>query len=716
MNSIETIPTVEALGWTLVHFLWQGALVALMLALARVALKRRTANLRYLVSCGAMLLMLALPVITFVTLSSIAHKTQVVMTDPPAPPKQTVKTDSLRSELGDDSLIVGGLSQSPTPTSPMWKLRELFSGVAPWLTSLWLAGVILLSLRMIFGWVYSRRLRSYGTGPLPEEWQVRFAELCRNIRVLRPVRLLESAVIQVPAVIGWLRPVVLIPASALVGLPPRQLEAVIAHELAHIRRYDYLVNLLQTAVEILLFYHPAVWWVSREIRQEREHCCDDVAVEVCGDALIYARALIEIETLRDSGLRLAMAADGGSLLSRIQRIVGSSPRSSEQTASWVAGAIVFAIVFVSVAGAQLITPNTQANESAAMKTQSRSAADYTPAAHPRGVPSREEKSSGKEAVKSVAVDESKDLADEAPAIEPPQSQGAGSGFIEGMTALGYTNLSVDDLIALKSNGVTPQLVRELKAQGYDKLTVKQLLRLASNGVSPQFIKELKGAGLEQAPIESLIRLQTHGVSPKFIKELSELGYKNLSADQLSRVASHGVTPQFIQGLQSAGYRDLAIDEVVRARDHGVDAEFIKVIRDQGYDGLTMDQVIRTHDHGVDTEFTREMNSAGFGRLPLELIVRARDHGVDPEFIRKFRSAGYSNVPLDQIIRSKDHGVTLDYIESISKAGYDNVPLDQLVRMKDHGVDAEFIRRAKSHGFQNLSLDQLIRLRDAGVLQ
>ena len=157
MNSIETMPAVEALGWTLIHFLWQGALVALMLALARVALKRRTANLRYLASCAAMLLMLALPVITFVTLSSIAHKTRVVMTDPPAPPKQTVKTDSLKSEFGADSPIVGELTQSPAPTSPRRQLRELFSGVAPWLTSLWLAGVILLSLRMFGGWVYARR-------------------------------------------------------------------------------------------------------------------------------------------------------------------------------------------------------------------------------------------------------------------------------------------------------------------------------------------------------------------------------------------------------------------------------------------------------------------------------------------------------------------------------------------------------------------------------
>src|SRR5262249_8474445 len=150
-------------------------------------------------------------------------------------------------------------------------------------------------------------------------------------------------------------------------------------------------------------------------------------------------------------------------------IVGTSPRRSEQTASWVAGAVVFAIVFASAAGAQLINSNTPANEFAALKTPEPQAAGDAPEAHPRGAASRHEKSFSKPAGKNEAVEEIKDLAGEPPADEPQQSRGGGASFIEEMTALGYTNLSVDDLIALKNNGVTPQLVRELKAQGYDKL-------------------------------------------------------------------------------------------------------------------------------------------------------------------------------------------------------------------------------------------------------
>ncbi len=262
MRSIETMPVVAALGWTLIDFVWQGAIVALFLAIVKAALKNRTANLRYLASCAAMLLMLALPLITFVTLSSGVAETPLV-TPGPAP-----GISSLKSKLGAGSPLAGEWIQATTPAAK--NLRDVFSGFAPWLASLWLAGVVVLSLRMLGGWFYARHLNRHATGLLPDEWQQRLAGLCREIRVLRPVRILESALVQVPTVIGWMRPVVLIPASALVGLTPRQLEAVIAHELAHIRRYDYLVNLLQTAVEILLFYHPAVWWVSREIRQERE--------------------------------------------------------------------------------------------------------------------------------------------------------------------------------------------------------------------------------------------------------------------------------------------------------------------------------------------------------------------------------------------------------------------------------------------------------------
>src|SRR5439155_15282358 len=182
-------------------------------------------------------------------------------------------------------------------------------------------------LRLLTGWLWVQRLRTRGVAPADADFRRMASRLSRRLRITRVVTLLDSSLVDVPTVIGFLRPVVLLPVTALAGLTSQQIEAILAHELAHIRRHDYLVNLLQTLVETVLFYHPAVWWVSRRIRIERENCCDDLAVSLCGDPVAYATALADLEALRGSGPQpvrhIAMAATGGSLLQRVRRLLGA---------------------------------------------------------------------------------------------------------------------------------------------------------------------------------------------------------------------------------------------------------------------------------------------------------------------------------------------------------------------------------------------------------
>ncbi|MCA9098098.1 MAG: M56 family metallopeptidase, partial [Planctomycetaceae bacterium] len=151
----------------------------------------------------------------------------------------------------------------------------------------------------------------------------RLEELARRLGLRMRVNLLLSQLVEVPTLIGWLRPVILLPAAAVTGLTPSQLDAILVHELAHIRRHDYLVNLMQSAVETLLFYHPAVWWVSGRLRAERENCCDDLTVEILGDPINYGRALLMLEEQRGTGTNpaLVLGSQGGSLLGRIERLV-----------------------------------------------------------------------------------------------------------------------------------------------------------------------------------------------------------------------------------------------------------------------------------------------------------------------------------------------------------------------------------------------------------
>ena len=188
-----------------------------------------------------------------------------------------------------------------------------------WLVMLWLAGVAALSLRALGGWYLAQSLRRLDTLAVPADLLQRCHDLQRRLAVAWPVRFLLSRRIDVPMVIGWLRPVVLIPVSAIAGLPPHQLDALILHELAHIRRLDTVTNILLVAVETILFYHPAVWWVSRQVRIEREHCCDDFAVSACGDAAIYVEALTSLETWKARGP--ALAANGGKLKHRVARLL-----------------------------------------------------------------------------------------------------------------------------------------------------------------------------------------------------------------------------------------------------------------------------------------------------------------------------------------------------------------------------------------------------------
>ena len=232
--------------------------------------------------------------------------------------------------------------QRPPIRRPRARRRHCQSGsffdpALPWLVALWLAGVAALSCIHLGGWVRVRRLRHQGVQPVAATVaKSSCANLANRLGIRRPVELLASTRVAVPTVVGWLKPVVLFPISTFTGLEPRQLESILAHELAHVRRHDYLVNVLQVALETLLFYHPAIWWASRQVRELREHCCDDLAVAVCGDRMVYARALADLEELRFATPVFALGADGGSLLERIRRLAGKrSTETPRRSVGWL---------------------------------------------------------------------------------------------------------------------------------------------------------------------------------------------------------------------------------------------------------------------------------------------------------------------------------------------------------------------------------------------
>lgn len=344
METLQTIfqaEIIQRLGWTLMHFIWQAAAIGLILAVVLRLLRKSSANLRYVIACMALALIVVMPTVTIrmvdVSVVTIAPIEQTAIQLPRAVAETQV-------------VVEMPLPESPATeiaASPRVSIKDRFSSAVepalPYLVLGWLLGVFSLSLWHLGGWTQLQKLRRQMVKQVAPHLNAKLEQLGNALGIQRAVGLVESALVQVPTVVGHLKPMILLPASALTGLSPEQIEAILAHELAHIKRHDYLVNMLQTVVDILGFYHPAVWWISHRIRVERENCCDDIAVSLCSDSICYAKALTSMEEIRSSRLGLAVALTGGSLLERIRRLL-SKENSNESKSSWLPSVIAMLLI------------------------------------------------------------------------------------------------------------------------------------------------------------------------------------------------------------------------------------------------------------------------------------------------------------------------------------------------------------------------------------
>ncbi|MCI0681104.1 MAG: DUF1559 domain-containing protein [Gemmataceae bacterium] len=366
-------PFIERLGWVLVHSLWQFALAALLAGMVARALRRRSAPLRYGVLVSALGLVAAAPVITWslqpgdgarrAASASVEEPDLASRPGPalvPAEGNAVVPDDAGRTNPGP--ALGAGSAKLGEPGSPLqpeaeraaaWsdQVRMALKPWLAWIVAFWIVGVLVCSLRPLLGWHTLRRLRRVGVSPAPDDVLAALRRVSERLGLRRAVRIMQSSLAHVPVLVGYLRPVILLPLSLATCMPPAQLEAVLAHELAHVRRHDFVINLLQTLVETIFFYHPAVWWLSRRIRVEREHCCDDFVVRLFDNRVEYGRALVAVEQLRGQRLVLALGASDGGLLSRVRRIVsvGGDRGSASLVDRWPAALLGLACLGAALA-------------------------------------------------------------------------------------------------------------------------------------------------------------------------------------------------------------------------------------------------------------------------------------------------------------------------------------------------------------------------------
>ncbi len=679
MNQLLAISndTVRVVAWTLLHFFWQGALVAAALAAALTLLRRGSSQLRYGVACGALVAMAVLPVATGLWLQA-AERT-------PGGSGVAAVHGSGSGEPMPAAANAGARAGHAVSTTAAAPTRlTVIEPVLPWLVGLWLAGVGALSCVHLVGWARVRRLRRQGVLRVEQRWRRSCARLARRLGIRRPVQLLASTRVAVPAVIGWLKPVVLFPASTFAGLGPRQLESILAHELAHVRRHDALINLLQVAIETLLFYHPAMWWASRQVRELREHCCDDLAVAVCGDRMIYARALADLEELRFATPVFALGADGGSLLERIRRLAGARSTDDAQTSGWLAPALA--------AIALAATATVLAFAGGPSLAQEEEIGIGNPNLLPPMVIAQV---TDEEPAGSSMTSASEETAARLPSAESPSSQripaGAPAGSIEGRwMAKQRPERSGDNVwLQLKFRSSDHSVTHSMKypAAELDGLGVGSDVRfeLKRAAGTIAFTGAMDSGGLGSGSF-------TFTPDPELGRAMKGLGYGELSLDETFEAMLFDVTADFVGELADLGYDQVAFDRLLELRIHGVSPAYVRELADLGYQGLALQRLVEMRIHGAGPEFVREMAALGFDGLPAQKLVEMRIHGVSPEFIREMGELGYRDLPASRWVEMRIHGVSPDFVRELEGHGYTGVPARKLVELRIHGIDGDFLQR------------------------
>lgn len=623
MSSLTDIQTIEvvALGWTLLHFFWQSSAIALLYALVDRCSVRASASVRYGIALGALALMPVVSIATFLEQENLASHVH------------SGQQQFAISELG--TMHTALIQQVPL-AAPALGNGELWIAVhanvfLPSLDSIWLVGVLVLALRAAGGWRKLQSLQSRAGVIVPEPLQSSFDKLAMRYHLGRHVVLRVSDEMISPMVFGVWRTVVLMPLSAATSLPLEQLEAVLAHELAHVRRWDYLCNLLQTSVECVFFFQPAVWWVSRRVREFREVCCDEVAVKACADPLVYAEALLHLEEQRAEYIQLAVAlhGDGGTLLNRVRRILGENAMEHRSMSGMrmIAIATVLSILFVAPQIARGIKADHQETRQTteANTPIEPQAVQATQTLGSTKVPTRIATAAAPEPI-PMPVPDANEVSE---AGQAASQQGYDSEYLSKMRDAGYPldpDKDFNQIVRLRLIGVTPEFAKAMGQTGLGTPTLLDLITLKSLGVTSDYIARLKASPLAPSSFSEIVIAKSLGITPDYIAGLRASGISPANLREAASMKAVGVTPEYASAMATAGFTGLKAHDLISLRAEGMTPENAKWLKTNfpNADSRALRQAIALH---IDADFTAKAKANGFDNTSLDKLTRLKMSGL-----------------------------------------------------------------------------------------
>jgi beta-lactamase regulating signal transducer with metallopeptidase domain len=490
---------------TLANHLWQSTLFAGVAGLLALALRRNYAATRYWLWTAASLKFL----VPFALLVSAGSHIQWRA----ASPISQTGLVSVMKEIG-----VPFAPAAPTTSPRQLESVDQTSRTPIILFAVWLCGSAVVAFAWFREWLRVRQT----------------IKAASPLRLKIPITALSTPTRAEPGVVGIFRPVLLLPEGITDRLTEGQLEAILVHELCHVRRRDNLAALIHMVVETLFWFHPLVWWIERRLMEERERACDEEVLRVVGDPHTYAEGILNVcKFYKESPLVCMSGVTGSNLKNRIEAIMTNRIIHNLSVGrTLLLAAAALAAVAVPIAFGMARTPQNVPNA----------------AAPPIPIENQ------------IATENAAPLSEKGEQKDSP-------GWLDGIESQGYRGLGVDQLIRLKGIGVDAKYIREIRAAGF-QLTVDDLVRFRGHGITPDFVKAIKETGLRGVTSEGLIRLTGPRVDPDWIQQIQSLGYPNLSVDDVVRLRGQGITPEYIREAQKR-FKDISIDNLIRLKGNGI---------------------------------------------------------------------------------------------------------------------------------------------------
>lgn len=709
----------RALGWTMLHSIWQATLIALLAGILLLVLRRQSAQLRYGVANLALVAILLSAAGTFyyyLQLPPVADS-GVVTTQQSVLPVPTTAAESTTPI--PPPTLTDATTPAVTENNVSTSFRAYFTEHLPLIVAIWFLGMTIFLCRLLGGISNAYYLRHRMNFPTDPYWSDVLNRFASQSNFHKNIALLESALVRSPLTIGHLKPVILFPIGLINRLSESEVEAILAHELAHILRRDYIFNILQSVVEVIFYFHPAVWWLSAQVRQERESACDDRAIALLGNKLNYAKALVTIQEMAFYPLSPALAFAGtkrNQLLVRVQRLFSPPTTKFNIMEKWIATGLVVCSLMVLAFGQHIQNTNTSTGTEAFTHNSGLWEADFNGDSVCMTFSSKTKHNNwvnGECFAKNNFANLTVTPGETAFQMIRPAGTMSMTGKIEGTTGYGRFQFApsdsyrtvltqqgikeVDDELLLHcffANFPT-DFIGFLKKTGYSTVSKEELLELAIFRLDEVAIRGYlalaASLGKKNVPLQQLVELKIANVSPERVAQLAKAGYTDLDLSEVSQLSLHNVNPAFIDSMNAMGFGKLSFEDMISMRIHGIDAEFVQQSQSMGLGQLELDDIMSMRIHGIDTEFVKKAQQMELGKLSLEDLMNIRIHGVTPELAETFRDMDFKNLTVEDLVSARIHNVTPEFITEANKKGYRFPTLQEYADLK---VRSQFKRRAE----------------------